>query len=85
MNVQPPFKLCVAVLLLDGTARTPARMLEDLAPRYAGSRLLTPANLESALQSLQSVGIVQVAAAENDGIPLYTLTGYGRAKTARAL
>jgi DNA-binding MarR family transcriptional regulator len=85
MHIRPPFKLSVAALLLDGTPRTLAQMLEDLAPIYADSRLLTPANMDSALQSLKCVGIVNVLDSENGGETLYSLTGYGRQRTARAL
>ena len=85
MKIRPPFKLSVAALLLDGTPRTFARMLADLAPAYADSPLLTPANMDSALQSLRCVGIVSVLVPENGGEALYSLTGYGRQRTTRAL
>ena len=85
MDRHPPFKLSVAALLLDGIARTPSAILEDLAGEYAGSRLLTRAHVEEALQSLKTVGIVAIADSGGEREPAYILTRNGKDRVLKAL
>lgn len=88
-GVKAPFRLAVGALLLDGQPRTPAQVADALRPEYAGSRLISLANVEAQLQALKAVGVVKVVSeslsAGGELEQTYVISDYGRDKVRKNL
>ncbi len=78
---KPPFKLALAVLLMDGPPRSAEELLEALRPLYGAEKICALRTVASGLLNLKALGIVRPAEAGDR----WELTRSGRERVLRAI
>ncbi|MDL2267391.1 hypothetical protein LJC46_05320 [Desulfovibrio sp. OttesenSCG-928-G15] len=79
-QTQPPFKLALAALFLDGAPRTAMDAYQALQGEYAAKAFFTPELAASTCQALTSIGIFDRCGLSDAGEILFKLTRHGTGK-----
>lgn len=84
-QADPPFRLALAALFLDGVARTAEEALSQLTPVYGKEKLCRLTSVEKRLYTLKAVGIIQSVEDPEGASPRWRLTRTGRERVLKAL
>ncbi len=83
-KTKPPFKLAVSAVFLQAQELDAAQVAARLQPDYPGEKQFSVRNIDNALQSLKTVGILRATRESGESV-YYELTSEGRAKVLKNL